>query len=143
MEEIRRNIEFKAPLERVWACLTEPDLIARWLMPNTFEPELDRPFTMDCPPGIGSGRPIESVVTRLEPPDGKRARLAYSWEIDQPLIKTLVEIELHEVGNVTRLELVHSGWGELSPRDAYVGERHETGWDHLLGTALRDLLERF
>ena len=141
MDEIRRSVEFRASIERVWSCLTDPDLIARWLMPNNFQPEVGRAFTMDCPPGIGSGRPVLSVVTELEPPTNQVARLAYTWEIDEPPIKTLVEIDLREDGGITRMELVHSGWGALAPEEAGIGERHKLGWDHMLGTALRALVE--
>ena len=40
------------PKERVWRALTDPDLIARWLMPNDFEPvELVSTFSSAIQPG--------------------------------------------------------------------------------------------
>ena len=140
MDDIRRTIEMRAPIDRVWRHLTEPELLSRWLMPNTFRPVLGRAFTMDCPPGIGSGAPIEARVTILEPPAGNRARLAYTWAIDEPPLTTLLDIRLTERGGTTRLDLVHSGW-TLEPSDAGVRERHAGGWDHLLENLLKPLVE--
>ena len=59
--------------------------------------------------------------------------------IDSPYTETLLEIDLVEVAETTRCDLVHSGWaaGESALRD-----RHEQGWDMLLNTRLRGLLER-
>lgn len=136
MDAIQRSITIGAPIERVWACLTETDKIAAWLMPNTFAAEAGRAFTMDCPPGIGSGAPIQCVVMELRPPSDGRARLVYTWEIDEPLIETVLAIDLHEADGVTRLDLVHSGWGALRPEDIHILRRHEEGWDYLIANFL-------
>ena len=141
MADIRRTIEFRAPIELVWTYLTDSDKIAQWMMPNTFLPVDGRAFTMDCPPGIGSGAPVKCVVTALEAPAGKRAHLAYSWEIDKPPLTTQLTMALREQDGVTTLDLVHSGWQALGPDDGYVRDRHEQGWDQLLEHRLRPLLE--
>ncbi len=142
MDDIRQSVSFKAPIERVWAALTDTEIIAKWLMPNTFQAELGHVFSMDCPPGIGSGAPIRSVVTELDPPAGaKSARLSYTWEIDQPVLHTEVRMELSEADGLTRLDLVHSGWQDLAPEHEHVHRRHADGWVHLLGQALRQLVE--
>ncbi len=142
MDDIRQSVSFKAPIERVWAALTDTEIIAKWLMTNTFQAELGHVFSMDCPPGIGSGAPIRSVVTELDPPAGaKSARLSYTWEIDQPVLHTEVRMELSEADGLTRLDLVHSGWQDLAPEHEHVHRRHADGWVHLLGQALRQLVE--
>ena len=142
MADIRRTVDFEAPIDRVWAYLTDSDKIAQWMMPNNFLPIDGRAFTMDCPPGIGSGAPVKCVITALEAPADRRARLAYSWEIDKPPLTTLLTIDLVERDGVTRLDLVHSGWEPLGPDDGYVRDRHEMGWDQLLEHRLRALLEQ-
>ncbi|WP_421724309.1 SRPBCC family protein [Bauldia sp.] len=139
-DAIHRTITIAAPIDRVWAYLTERDKIAAWLMPNTFVPETGRRFTMDCPPGIGSGAPIACAVTECVPPADGRARLAYTWAIDRPPIETLLTIELTGTAATTRLDLVHSGWSQLDPADAYVRDRHEQGWDVLLTQHLMPLV---
>lgn len=141
MADIKRTVEFKAPIDRVWDYLTDSDKIAQWMMPNSFQPVDGRVFTMDCPPGIGSGAPVKCIVTVLEAPAANRARLAYSWAIDQPPLTTMLTIDLHEQSGVTTMDLLHSGWEALGQADGYVRDRHEQGWDHLLGNQLRPLVE--
>ncbi|WP_136658178.1 SRPBCC domain-containing protein [Nitratireductor sp. XY-223] len=138
MAHIHRSITIAALIDDVWAYLTESDKIAQWLMPNTFVAKPGHAFTMDCPPGIGSGAPVRCEVMELQPPEKGRARLAYTWVIDEPYTETLLEIELIEVARETRCDLVHSGWRD--GKDA-LRDRHEEGWDVLLDTRLRSLLE--
>jgi uncharacterized protein YndB with AHSA1/START domain len=38
------------PADRVWRALTDPDLIARWLMPNDFKLEAGHRFAIDSDP---------------------------------------------------------------------------------------------
>lgn len=140
MDAIRRSITIDAPIDLVWVHLTQSDRIAAWLMPNTFEPEAGARFTMDCPPGIGSGAPVTCQIREIKPPAAGRARLVYSWEIDQPEIETLLTIDLKEESGGTRLDLIHSGWDRLGPEDAHVRDRHEMGWDQLLAHRLVPLV---
>lgn len=142
MSAIRKSVAFAAPIGRVWAWLTDSEKIARWLMPNTFRSEIGARFTMDCPPGIGSGAPVDCEVRECTPPSGGRARLVYTWAIDRPPLETLLEIDLEETdAGMTRLRLVHSGWEALRPDEAHIRDRHDQGWDMLLGTALRGVVE--
>jgi len=141
MADIRRTIDFKAPIDRVWTFLTDSDKIAQWMMPNNFLPVDGREFSMDCPPGIGSGAPVKCIVTALEAPADRRAHLAYSWTIDKPPLTTTLTMKLLEGDGITTLDLVHSGWEQLGPEDGYVRDRHDQGWDMLLEMRLRPLLE--
>ncbi len=141
MNEIRKSVTFAAPIARVWLWLTDSEKLARWLMPNTFRPAVGARFTMDCPPGIGSGAPVACEVQELVPPADGRARLVYSWTIDRPLVESLLEIDLVAEGAMTRLNLVHSGWDQLDPADLHIRDRHDPGWDMLLGTVLRGCVE--
>jgi uncharacterized protein YndB with AHSA1/START domain len=133
MNDIVRSIEIQSDIDRVWSFLTTPDKIAQWLMPNTFVPRVGSEFTMDCPPGIGSGAPVACKVKEFRRPENGRARLVYSWVIDQPLTETLLEIDLTELAGATRLDLVHSGWAE---GESELRSRHDMGWDFILGTRL-------
>lgn len=139
MAHIHRSITIGALIDDVWAYLTESDKIAEWLMPNTFSAQKGHEFTMDCPPGIGSGSPVQCQIKELEPPENGRARLVYTWVIDQPFTQTLLEIELIEIAQATRCDLVHSGWDE---GESDLRTRHAKGWDLILGTRLRALLEK-
>lgn len=138
MAHIHRSVTIMAMIDDVWAFLTESDKIAQWLMPNSFEARRGHQFTMDCPPGIGSGTPVQCEIRELQPPESGRARLVYTWVIDQPFTETLLEIDLVEVAGSTRCDIVHSGWEE---GESDLRTRHAMGWDFLLDTRLRALLE--
>ena len=86
--------------------------------------------------------PIRSVVTELAPPaGGKSARLSYTWEIDEPVLHTEVQMDLKEADGITRLDLVHTGWQQLAPQHPILGRSvtHEIDAAHVVGLVLVDL----
>jgi uncharacterized protein YndB with AHSA1/START domain len=44
-QSIIREVFYPHAPERVWRALTDSAVIAKWLMPNTFEPKLGAQFT--------------------------------------------------------------------------------------------------
>ena len=138
MTHIHESVQIAASIEEVWAYFTQSDKIAEWLMPNTFQAGLGETFTMDCPPGIGSGAPISCEIQELSAPADGAARLVYTWVIEDPRADTLLDISLRQVNDTTYVDIIHSGWpdGEEELRT-----RHEMGWKHLLGDRLRGCLE--
>jgi len=62
--------ELPDPPEKVWRALTEPELLAAWLMPNDMKAETGSRFTF-----AGHDAPIECEVLEAEP--GRLLR--YSW----------------------------------------------------------------
>jgi uncharacterized protein YndB with AHSA1/START domain len=57
--------EFLAhPPARVWRALTDPDLLARWLMPNDFRPEVGHTFTFRTDPRPGGWRSTVMAALR-------------------------------------------------------------------------------
>jgi hypothetical protein len=49
--QVLRMEEFlPSPAERVWWALTDPDLVARWLMPNDFKLEIGHRFAIVSDP---------------------------------------------------------------------------------------------
>src|SRR4051794_27501664 len=66
---------FHYSIDNVWRALTEPSLIARWMMPNDFRAEVGAVFTLRAEPtpqwdGIVLGKVIEIVPQQ---------RLRYAW----------------------------------------------------------------
>jgi uncharacterized protein YndB with AHSA1/START domain len=62
------------PPARVWKALTDPDLMARWLMPNDFKLAIGHDFTFRATPipqagfgGIGHGTVLEFVEEKMNP----------------------------------------------------------------------------
>jgi uncharacterized protein YndB with AHSA1/START domain len=127
------DVVYPHPIERVWRALTDPTVIARWLMQNDFVPVVGHRFTLREVPPSGQWRGyVECEVVEVDPP----RRLAHTWD-GGGLPPTLVAYTLEAVSAGTRLRLEHTGfaaggeWG-LTVRDILAG-----GWDTKL---LRELL---
>ena len=107
------RVERTYPFERelVWQSLTDPELIAAWLMPNDFRAEVGHAFTMRTDPAPGFDGIVHCRVLALEPPHFMR----WSWR--GGAIDTEVAFELHEAivlsQPATRLVVVHSGFEGL------------------------------
>ncbi|HEY4075809.1 MAG TPA: SRPBCC domain-containing protein [Rhizomicrobium sp.] len=65
---VEREIPF-AP-EKIWRALTQPHLIAEWLMQNDFEPVVDHSFTLR-----GDWGSVDCQVLIVEP----NRTLSYTW----------------------------------------------------------------
>ena len=94
-DEVRRTIEIRAPRERVWAALTQPNELLGWFPTERAE--------IDLRPGgaasfVWEESADEAVVDVVEPPD----RLVFRWRpsgLDRPYTTvsfTLEEIERHQ-----------------------------------------------
>ena len=62
--------EIPHPPEKIWRALTEPHLIAEWLMTNNFKPVVDHKFNL-----CGDWGAVDFQVLNVEP----HQRLSYSW----------------------------------------------------------------
>ncbi|MGZ4202942.1 MAG: SRPBCC domain-containing protein, partial [Thermoleophilaceae bacterium] len=123
-QRIERDILMDAPMEVVWAVVTEPEHIAGWFS-HTVELELtpggSAVFHWD---GHGS---VKGRVERVEPP----RYFSFRWSITDET-STLVEFSLSPEGDSTRLTVVESGFRDLAlPEDEKQGhfDGHERGWE--------------
>lgn len=48
--------EFRHEPDKIWRALTQPDLIAEWLMQNAFAPEVGHRFTLRADWGLSIAR---------------------------------------------------------------------------------------
>ena len=137
-DTIEREISIEAPIERVWALITEAEHVGTWFGDAGAVIDL-RPggeFTMTWTEhGTTRGR-----VEIVEP----HTRFAYRWSSvkglwgDEPTEanSTLVEFTLESVGSATKVRLVESGFASLDVSeelrvDAHAGNTR--GWKAELG----------
>ncbi len=96
---------------RVWRALTDPEQLARWLMPNDFEPRVGHRFTFTTEPGPGFDGIVRCEVLELT----EERTLSLSWR-GGPL-DTVVTFTLEPVGEgSTRLRVEHTGFRGLKAR---------------------------
>lgn len=120
--------------EKVWRALTDPVLLAEWLLPTVvgFKLEPGVAFTMKTQPqpgwdGIVNGRMLEIEAQR---------KLSYTWSVGD--IDTVVTFALTPTASGTRLSLVQSGF-RPDQKQNFGGARY--GW-RMMGGKLIDLLAR-
>jgi uncharacterized protein YndB with AHSA1/START domain len=134
--EIRREIVIDAPVDVVWAVVTEPEHIAGWFSDGV-ELELRPGGRMALRwerYGVVRGR-----VERVEPPHVFSFRWVVPREPGAEVAErnaTLVEFTLSPEGASTRLTVVESGFdaldGREEDREGWV-DGHRSGWEIELG----------
>jgi uncharacterized protein YndB with AHSA1/START domain len=110
--------------------------LARWLLPNTFEPRLGYQFQfLRSAPGRGR-ETIECEVVDLQPP----FRLAYTWRDPADRAPSVVTWTLEPVPGGTRLRLSHTRADDgAAVAEAGARDNAAHAWDHQLA-ALQRLL---
>jgi uncharacterized protein YndB with AHSA1/START domain len=128
------------PPRKVWRALTEPDLIAQWLMPNDFKLEVGHKFTFQgFPiPAAGFGGTGHSEVLEFEPE--KLLRIAWRAAPEDPSsLDSTVTFALEPEGQGTRLFLTHDGFDPGDPYQAASRRFLGSGWPGVLGAIGRVL----
>jgi uncharacterized protein YndB with AHSA1/START domain len=121
---VRREVQIVAPPATVFAFLTDPEKILRWMGTEaTVEPHLDGLYLVNVTgKNSAQGRFTEVIPVH---------RLAYSfgWQGDDetPPGSSLIEIDLIEREGGTLLRMTHSGLP-----NSEVSAAHEEGWKHYL-----------
>ena len=121
------------PPEKVWRALTEPELIARWLMPNDFKLEIGHRFTFQAfpMPAAGFGGTGHCEVLEFEPE--KMLRIAWRAAPDDlSTLDSTVTFTLEPEGTGTRLFLVHDGFNSGDPYHAASYRFMSGGWPGVL-----------
>jgi uncharacterized protein YndB with AHSA1/START domain len=118
-DQIERETVINAPVERVWALITEAEHLGRWFGDAGAEIDL-RPGGAIVLRWAGHGTNRGRVVA-VEPP----THFSYRWAPfkdpggEDPVEgnSTLVEFTLHPEGDATRLRVVESGFASLATSD--------------------------
>jgi uncharacterized protein YndB with AHSA1/START domain len=108
--------EFSHPPERLWRALTQPHLIAEWLMKNDFQPVVGHRFQLS---GDWGGI-LDCEVLELAP----NARLSYTW-VYEKFFKTIVTFTLTPTRSGTHLRMEQSGFDPKNKQA--IGGAH-AGW---------------
>jgi len=132
--DLRFEVVYKHPIEKVWRALTDPKAIAQWLMENDFEPRLGHKFMFHSKPQPGWDGKTYCEVIELDPP----RRLAYTWRGGS--IDTLLRITLEPLADGTRIVLEHSGFRGL--KAVMVSFIMGAGWKGIVNKRIPAVLAR-
>lgn len=122
------------PPAKVWRALTEPELIARWLMPNDFKLEVGHKFTFRTTliPAAGFGGTGYSEVLEIVPE--KMLRIAWrAAPDDKSSLDSTVTFALEPEGLGTRLFLTHEGFDLDDPYQDAARRLMGSGWQRVGG----------
>ena len=132
-ESISFELDLRHPPEKVWRALTEPELLAEWLLPVIdLRLEPGAAFTLKTQPYPGWDGTVSCRFVEIEP----RRKLSYTWTV--PFLDTVVTFTLTPTESGTRLSIVQSGF-RPDQKQNFGGARY--GWK-MMGGKLEDLLGR-
>lgn len=116
--------EMPHPPEKIWRALTQPHLVAEWLMRNDIDPVVGHRFSLR-----GDWGGVDCEMLAVEPPE----RLSYSWNYahDDPAyaLESVVTFTLVPTATGTLLRMEQVGF-RPDQKQAYHGAK--AGWrEHL------------
>lgn len=118
IKPIEKNVTMAAPIEQVWAALTDPAAIGAWMD--------DEQAALDlCVGGAVAffGGATTGAVTKRRKPNA----LEYTWRQDEWPAKwrdSVVRWKLTRAGAGTKVHLTHDTFPNQAERDS-----HDEGWD--------------
>jgi uncharacterized protein YndB with AHSA1/START domain len=132
-ESISFEFDLHHSPEKVWRALTDPVLLAEWLLPVLdLELEPGAAFTFKAQPQPGWDGIVNCRFLEIE----ANRKLSYRWAVSD--MDTVVTFTLTPTASGTRLSLVQSGFRPDQKRN-FNGARY--GWK-MMGGKLVDLLAR-
>ena len=132
-DTLAMDFDLPHPPEKVWRALTDPALLAQWLLP-VLDLELapGAAFTFKTQPYPGWDGTVSCRFLEIEP----HRKLRYTWSV--PFLETVVTFTLTPTATGTRLSLEQSGFKPEQKRE-FGGARY--GWK-MMGDKLAELLAR-
>jgi uncharacterized protein YndB with AHSA1/START domain len=131
------SFEFDLPYspEKVWRALTDPTLLAEWLLPVIdLKLESGAAFTFKTQPYPGWDGTVNCQFVEIE----THRKLSYTWVVGDMALNTVVTFTLTPTASGTLLSIVQSGF-KPEQKQAFGGARY--GWK-MMGGKLVDLLAR-
>lgn len=132
-DSLSLDFDLAHPPEKVWRALTDPALLAEWLLPVIdLRLEPGAAFTFRTQPYPGWDGTVSCRIVEIE----THRKLSYTWTV--PFLDTVVTFTLTPTASGTRLSIVQSGFGPEHKRE-FGGARY--GWT-MMGGKLVELLAR-
>lgn len=131
-ESLAVEYDLPHPPAKVWRTLTEPTLLAKWIMPNDMVPVVGHRFTFRSEPTAWWDGIVRCEVLEVEAP----RRLSYTWVSgpeSSPLDTVVTWTLTPTTAGGTRLLLNHAGF---LPSNRFAFEGAGKGWRQRVGEQL-------
>ncbi len=129
---------FNAPVAKVWRALIDVEEMRQWYFDlKEFKPEVGFEFEFVVE---HEGNTYHHLcrVTEVIP----QKKIAYTWRYKGEPGDSLVTFELFDIGDKTRVTLSHTGIETFPKTPAYARKNFETGWTAIIGTELKQFVEK-
>lgn len=137
-QSISQEHDLPHPPVKVWRALTEPELLAPWLMVNDMRLLVGHSFPFKAEPTPWWDGIVHCEVLEID----LHKRLRYSWRSgpESSRLDTVVTWTLTPTpSGGTRLVLEHSGF---LPANAFAFDGASQGWRRMVGERLSEVLAR-
>jgi uncharacterized protein YndB with AHSA1/START domain len=134
-ETLRFERRLAAPRRLVFAAVTEPAMLRRWMCPEgctlpevEAEPVAGGVFRLAM--GLPDGRVVRVEGRYLEVLPPERVVFSWTWQPGHSMagVETLITIALEDAGRSTRMVMTHERLRDVAER-----EDHRRGWTEALG----------
>ncbi|MEV7406083.1 SRPBCC domain-containing protein [Streptomyces sp. NPDC091267] len=131
------------PPAKVWRALTEPELVAKWMMPGDFRLQVGHRYTMEVAsvPATGFSGTVRAEVLGFE--TGKTLRIG--WQDADPTADNradwTITWTLVPEGTGTRLLLTHEGFDPDNPAQQRARTIMGGGWRSRVMRSLEGVLD--
>ena len=125
---------------QVWKALTDPDLLAKWLMPNDFQLVVGHHFTFkNVPiPAVKFEGTVYCEVLDFEV--GRKLRFSWVDRGEENGLNSIVTWRLESEGNGTHLYLEHEGFDPNHPLQLKGYQMMSEGWSRIVGQRIAEVL---
>jgi uncharacterized protein YndB with AHSA1/START domain len=127
-----------APVDQVWTALTDVTEMRQWYFDlKEFKPEIGFAFEFVVE-HEGNTYHHLCKITEVIP----QKKIAYTWRYKGEPGDSLVTFELSLDGEKTTVKVTHTGIKTFPKTPAYARKNFEAGWTAIIGTELKQFVER-
>lgn len=130
---------YKSPVDQVWKAITDKNEMKKWYFDlEEFRPEPGFEFNFSGGPD-GKQYLHLCKITKAIP----EKKISYTWRYDGYEGNSEVSFELFPEGDLTVLRLTHAGLETFPTSNPDLAKKNfEAGWTEIIGTLLKEYLEK-